>query len=44
MVTFKVDFDKADSVEDAIKASCGRDILFFKHWNGKLKTAFVYYA
>ncbi|XP_056696193.1 uncharacterized protein [Spinacia oleracea] len=31
MVTFKVDFDKADSVEDAIKASCGRDILFFKH-------------
>ncbi|XP_057530997.1 uncharacterized protein LOC130809297 [Amaranthus tricolor] len=30
MVTFKIDFDKADSLEDAIKASCGRDIVFFK--------------
>ena len=33
MVTFKIDFDKADSLEDAIKASCGRDIVFFKKWN-----------
>lgn len=31
MVTFKIDFDKADSLEDAIKASCGRDLVFFKH-------------
>ncbi|XP_021728156.1 uncharacterized protein LOC110695229 [Chenopodium quinoa] len=31
MVTFKVDFDKADSLEDAIKSSCGRDIVFIKH-------------
>ncbi|KMT09259.1 hypothetical protein BVRB_6g133590 [Beta vulgaris subsp. vulgaris] len=31
MVTFKMDFDKVDSLEDAVKASCGRDIVFFKH-------------
>lgn len=31
MVTFKVDFDKAEGLEDAIKGSCGRDLVFFKH-------------
>lgn len=30
MVTFKVDFDKADSLEDAIRSNCGRDLVFFK--------------
>lgn len=30
VVTFNIDFDKAESLEDAIKASCGRDIVFFK--------------
>lgn len=31
MVTFKVDFDRAVSLEDSIKATCGRDLVFFKH-------------
>ncbi|KAJ8451870.1 hypothetical protein Cgig2_007353 [Carnegiea gigantea] len=30
MVTFKVDFDKADGLEDAIRSNCGRDLVFFK--------------
>lgn len=30
MVTFKVDFDRAKSLEDAIKANCSRDIIFYK--------------
>lgn len=30
MVTFKVDFDKSDSLEDAIKGNCGRDLVLFK--------------
>ncbi|GAB4848773.1 hypothetical protein Ancab_003501 [Ancistrocladus abbreviatus] len=30
MVTFKVDFDRVKSLEDAIKATCGRDTVFFK--------------
>ncbi|GER49214.1 ribosomal protein S5 domain 2-like superfamily protein [Striga asiatica] len=31
MVTFKVDFDRAQSLEEAIKASCSRDIVFYNH-------------
>ncbi|XP_051143984.1 uncharacterized protein LOC127260307 [Andrographis paniculata] len=30
MVTFKVDLDRAESLEDALKASCSRDIVFYK--------------
>lgn len=30
MVTFKVDFDKADGLEDAIRSNCGRDLVFVK--------------
>ncbi|XP_074308505.1 uncharacterized protein LOC141643307 [Silene latifolia] len=30
MVTFKVDFDKVESLEDAIKGSCGRDLELIK--------------
>ncbi|KAL6558735.1 hypothetical protein OROMI_019085 [Orobanche minor] len=30
MVTFKVDFDRAQSLEEALKASCSRDIVFHK--------------
>ncbi|XP_031265042.1 uncharacterized protein LOC116123413 [Pistacia vera] len=31
MVTFKVDFDRVENLEDAIKANCSRDIVFYKH-------------
>ncbi|KAH7566845.1 hypothetical protein JRO89_XS08G0244300 [Xanthoceras sorbifolium] len=31
MVTFKVDFDKVENLEDAVKANCRRDIVFYKH-------------
>ncbi|KAH6796875.1 ribosomal protein S5 domain protein [Perilla frutescens var. hirtella] len=31
MVTFKVDFDKAESLEEALKANCSRDIVFYRH-------------
>ncbi|VFQ95012.1 unnamed protein product [Cuscuta campestris] len=30
MVTFKVDFDRMRSLEEAIKTNCSRDIAFFK--------------
>lgn len=30
MVTFKVDFDKAESLEEAIKVNCSRDIVFYR--------------
>lgn len=30
MVTFKVDFDRAESLEDAVKSNCSRDLVFFK--------------
>lgn len=30
MVTFKVDFDRVEKLEDAIKANCSRDIVFYK--------------
>lgn len=30
MVTFKVDFDRMERLEEAIKVSCSRDIVFFK--------------
>lgn len=32
MVTFKVDFDKAESLEEALKANCSRDIVFYRRW------------
>ncbi|KAJ0098145.1 hypothetical protein Patl1_28299 [Pistacia atlantica] len=31
MVTFKVDFDRVENLEDAIKANCSRDIVLYKH-------------
>lgn len=31
MVTFKVDFDRVESLEEAIKSSCSRDIVFYKN-------------
>ncbi|KAI5669777.1 hypothetical protein M9H77_19630 [Catharanthus roseus] len=31
MVTFKVEFDQVESLEEAIKVSCSRDIVFYKH-------------
>ncbi|KAL9259712.1 IMPACT family member YvyE-like protein [Drosera capensis] len=31
MVTFKVDFDRAESLEDSIRATCGHDLVFYKH-------------
>ncbi|XAR73473.1 hypothetical protein NMG60_11007447 [Bertholletia excelsa] len=31
MVTFKVDFDRVESLEDIIKNHCSRDIVFYKH-------------
>ncbi|XP_010526669.1 PREDICTED: uncharacterized protein LOC104804173 isoform X2 [Tarenaya hassleriana] len=30
MVTFKVDFDQVDKLEDAIKSNCRRDFVFYK--------------
>ncbi|KAL8531493.1 hypothetical protein ACS0TY_008184 [Phlomoides rotata] len=30
MVTFKVDFDRAQSLEEALKVSCSRDIVFYR--------------
>ncbi|KAL7094462.1 hypothetical protein ACP275_11G105000 [Erythranthe tilingii] len=30
MVTFKVDFDRAQSLEEALKANCSRDIVIYK--------------
>lgn len=31
LVTFKVDFDRAQSLEEALKVSCSRDIVFYRH-------------
>ncbi|XP_075653970.1 uncharacterized protein LOC142624317 isoform X2 [Castanea sativa] len=30
MVTFKVDFDRVEKLEEAVKANCSRDLVFFK--------------
>ncbi|PKI62535.1 hypothetical protein CRG98_017056 [Punica granatum] len=30
MITFKVDFDQVEKLEEAIKENCSRDIVFFK--------------
>lgn len=30
MVTFKVDFDRAEDLEEAIRTNCSRDIVFYK--------------
>lgn len=32
MVTFKVDFDKVESLEEALKSNCSRDIVFYRRW------------
>lgn len=40
MVTFKVDFDRAHSLEEALKANCSRDIVFYKRWMVLLVSAF----
>lgn len=31
MVTFKVDFDQAEKLEDTLKANCSRELKFYKH-------------
>ncbi|XP_057492203.1 uncharacterized protein LOC130777790 [Actinidia eriantha] len=31
MVTFKVDFDRVKSLEEAVKDNCSREIVFYKH-------------
>ncbi|GAB2278765.1 hypothetical protein Dimus_013440 [Dionaea muscipula] len=31
MVTFMVDFDRVQSLEDSVRATCGHDIVFYKH-------------
>jgi hypothetical protein len=31
MVTFKVDFDKVEKLEDTLKANCSRELKFYKH-------------
>ncbi|XP_060970321.1 uncharacterized protein LOC133037320 [Cannabis sativa] len=31
MVTFKADFDRVEKLEDAIKANCSRELVFYKH-------------
>lgn len=31
MVTFKVDFDQAPKLEDALKDNCSRNLIFYKH-------------
>ncbi|XP_038718967.1 IMPACT family member in pol 5'region isoform X1 [Tripterygium wilfordii] len=31
MVSFKVDFDQAEKLEDAIKANCSRELVFYRH-------------
>ncbi|KAL9258557.1 hypothetical protein AKJ16_DCAP17949 [Drosera capensis] len=31
MVAFKVGFDRAESLEDSIRATCGHDLVFCKH-------------
>ncbi|XP_022739530.1 uncharacterized protein LOC111291784 isoform X2 [Durio zibethinus] len=31
MVSFKVDFDRAEKLEEAIKANCSRELVFYKH-------------
>lgn len=33
MVTFKVDFDQAEKLEDTLKANCSRELKFYKHWD-----------
>lgn len=30
MVTFKVDFDKAESLEEAVKNNCSRELVFYR--------------
>lgn len=36
MITFKVDFDKVDKLEEAIKENCSRDIVVYKRWGPRL--------
>ncbi|XVF17345.1 hypothetical protein REPUB_Repub10bG0112900 [Reevesia pubescens] len=31
MVSFKVDFDRVEKLEEAIKANCSRELVFYKH-------------
>ncbi|GAU46810.1 hypothetical protein TSUD_190680 [Trifolium subterraneum] len=31
MVTFKVDFDKVEKLEDTLKSNCSRELKFYKH-------------
>ncbi|KAL8246813.1 hypothetical protein R6Q59_008029 [Mikania micrantha] len=31
MVTFKISFDQAEALEEALKTNCSRDLVFYKH-------------
>lgn len=31
MITFKVDFDRVENLEDAVKSNCSRNLVFYKH-------------
>lgn len=31
MITFKVEFDRVEKLEEAIKDNCSRDLVFYKH-------------
>ncbi|KAI3798757.1 hypothetical protein L1987_34036 [Smallanthus sonchifolius] len=31
MVTFKVSFDQAEALEEALKTNCSRNLVFYKH-------------
>lgn len=33
MVSFKVDFDRVEKLEETIKANCSRELVFYKHWH-----------
>lgn len=32
MITFRVEFDRVEKLEEAIKDNCSRDLVFYKHW------------
>ena len=31
MVTFKISFDQAEALEEALKTNCSRNLVFYKH-------------
>lgn len=36
MVTYQVDFDRIEKLEEAIKNNCSRELVFYKRWNSGL--------